>query len=50
MQAARKGRLCFPTNSVVDIFSEKLMTEAAKRGWNIVSMQYDWKRAFAFAR
>jgi hypothetical protein len=32
----------------VGTFSEALLTQANKSGWNVVSMKNDWKRIFAF--
>jgi phosphoglycolate phosphatase-like HAD superfamily hydrolase len=32
----------------VGTFSDALMTEAKKRGWNVISIKHDWKRVFAF--
>jgi phosphoglycolate phosphatase-like HAD superfamily hydrolase len=34
--------------SKIGIFSESLMTEANKQGWNVISMKNDWKRIFSF--
>ncbi|HKN75609.1 MAG TPA: HAD family hydrolase [Candidatus Acidoferrum sp.] len=32
----------------VGTFSEALLTQADKSGWNVISMKNDWKRIFAF--
>jgi len=32
----------------VGTFSDALMAEAKKRGWNVISMKNDWKRIFAW--
>ena len=32
----------------VGTFSEELLDEATKSGWNVISMKNDWKRIFAF--
>jgi hypothetical protein len=32
----------------VGTFSQSLMDEAKSRGWSVVSIKNDWKRAFAF--
>lgn len=34
--------------SQVGTFSDALMTEANKRGWQVISMKKDWKRIFLF--
>jgi hypothetical protein len=34
----------------VGTFSEALMAEAKKSGWNVISMKDDWKRIFAFEK
>ena len=34
--------------SKVGTFSDSLMTEAHKQGWNVISMKNDWKRVFSF--
>jgi hypothetical protein len=34
----------------VGTFSEALMVEAKKSGWNVISMKDDWKRIFSFDR
>ncbi len=34
----------------VGTFSEALMTEAKKKGWNIISMKKDWKVIFPFEK
>ena len=35
-------------DSKVGTFTQKLMDEAKKRGWTVISMKNDWKRIFAF--
>jgi phosphoglycolate phosphatase-like HAD superfamily hydrolase len=34
----------------VGTFSEALLTQADKSGWNVISMKNDWKRIFAFEK
>jgi hypothetical protein len=38
----------YGTKSSVGTFSDALMAEANKRGWQIISMKNDWKRIFPF--
>lgn len=43
-----KREYCYGPHSKVGIFSESLMHEASKRGWQVISMKKDWKRIFPF--
>jgi hypothetical protein len=38
----------YGAESNIGTFSDPLMAEAKKQGWNIISMKNDWKRIFAF--
>ena len=40
----------YGVNSKIGTFSDELMAEAKKRGWNVVSMKNDWKKIFTFDR
>ena len=35
-------------NSKIGTFPDALMSEANKRGWQVISMKHDWKRIFQF--
>ena len=38
----------YAAKSKIGTFSDDLMSEAKKQGWNVISMKNDWKRIFAF--
>ena len=38
----------YGAKSHIGTFSDSLMEEANKSGWNVISMKNDWKRIFAF--
>jgi hypothetical protein len=38
----------YGNKSKIGHFSDSLMTEANKQGWNVISMKKDWKRVFPF--
>ena len=37
-----------PSFGKIGTFSDSLMAEANKQGWNVISMKKDWKRVFPF--
>jgi hypothetical protein len=37
-------------NTHVGTFSEALLTQANKSGWNVISMKNAWKRVFALGK
>jgi hypothetical protein len=43
-----KREYAYGAKSKIGTFSEALMSEAHKRGWQVVSMKNDWKRIFPF--
>jgi len=40
----------YGAKSKIGTFSDGLMAESKKRGWNVISMKNDWKRIFAFEK
>ena len=47
LSSAHRGVVPLP-DPKVGTFTQKLKDEAKKAYWTAVSMQYDWKRIFAF--
>src|SRR5262249_47034626 len=43
-----KREYAYGAKSKIGTFSDALMAEAIKRGWQVISMKRDWKRIFLF--
>lgn len=43
-----KREFAYGAKSPIGTFSDALMAEAKKEGWNVISMKSDWKRIFTF--